>query len=73
MEVDKGYKISRLFVSPLLGKEVIPADVVKDLGVIFDSSLTFDEHIVKTVSLCFSSLARINRVKHVFDRSTLIL
>ena len=46
--------------------------VVKDLGVTFDSSLTFQEHIVKTVSSCFSSLAQINRVKHVFDRSTLI-
>ena len=38
----------------------------------FDSSLTFHEHIVKTFSSCFSSLAQINRVKHVFERSTLI-
>ena len=44
--------------------------VVKDLGVTFDSSLTFQEHIVKTVSSCFSSLAQIN--KNVFDISTLI-
>ena len=36
----------------------------------FDSSLTFHEHIMKTVSSCFSSLAQINRVKHVLDRST---
>ena len=56
----------------LLGKELTPEHVVKDLGVIFDSNLTFHEHIVKTVSTCFSSLAQINRVKHVFDRSTLI-
>ena len=34
-------------------------------------SLTFDEHIVETVSSCSSSLAQINRVKNVFDRSTL--
>lgn len=46
--------------------------VVKDLGVTFNSSLTFQEHIVKTVSSCCSSLAQINRVKHVFDRLTLI-
>lgn len=57
----------------LLGKELIPVHVVKDLGVTFDSSLTFHEHIVKTVSSCFSSLAQINRVKHVFDRSTLLI
>ena len=56
----------------LLGKELTPVHVVKDLGVTFDSSLTFHEHIVKTVSSCFSSLAQINRVKYVFDRSTLI-
>ena len=57
-------------LSPL-GKELIPTHVVKDLGVTFDSSLTFHEHIIKTVSPCFSSLAQINRVKHVLDRSTL--
>lgn len=56
----------------VLGKELTPVHVVKDLGVTFDSSLTFQEHIVKTVSSCCSSLAQINRVKHVFDRSTLI-
>ena len=56
----------------VLGKELTPVHVVKDLGVTFDSSLTFQERIVKTVSSCFSSLAQINRVKHVFDRSTLI-
>ena len=28
-------------------------------------------HVVKTVSSCFSSLAQINRVKHVFERLTL--
>ena len=48
----------------------MPAHVVEDLGVTFDWSLTFHEHITKTVSSCFSSLAQINRVKHVFDRST---
>ena len=56
----------------LLGKELTLVHVVKDLGLTFDSSLTFHEHIVKTVSSCFSSLAQINRVKHVFDRLTLI-
>ena len=47
----------------LLGKELLPAHVVKDLGVSFDSSLTFHEHIVKTVSSYLSCLAQINRVK----------
>ena len=50
----------------LLEKELIPVHVVKDLGVTFDSSRTFHEHIAKTVSSCFSSLAKVNGVKHVF-------
>ena len=44
-----------------------------DLGVILDSNLTFNEHIVATVSLCMSLLGQINRVKHVFDKNALII
>ena len=57
----------------LLGKELIPVQTAKDLRVIFDSSLSFDCHVVKTASSCMSSLAQINRVKHVLDKSLLIL
>ena len=34
-----------------------------DLGVILDPHLTYDHHISKTVSSCFSKLYQINRVK----------
>ena len=46
---------TKLYISfpALLGKELIPA------------------HVVKTVSSCFSNLAQINRVNHVFERLTL--
>ena len=57
----------------LLGKEIQPSSCEKDLGVIFDQNLSFNEHITKTVSSCMSILGQINRVKHVFDRSTLII
>ena len=57
----------------LLGKEIQPSSCEKDLGVIFDQNLSFNEHITKTVSSCMSILGQINRVKHVFDRSTLIV
>ena len=60
-------------VLSLLGKELIPVQTAKDLGVTFDSSLSFDCHVVKTVSSCMSSLAQINRVKHVLDKSLLVL
>ena len=36
----------------LLGKEIKPVTVAKDLGVIIDSSLSFNEHVTKTVIVC---------------------
>ena len=40
----------------LLGKALEPSETVKDLGVTFDKNLTFNEHIIKTVSSCMSAL-----------------
>ena len=56
----------------LLGKEIKPVTVAKDLGVIIDSSLSFNEHVTKTVSDCLHRLIRINRIKHLLDRKTLL-
>ena len=57
----------------MLGKdiEVIPA--TKDLGVIIDKHLNFNEHISQTASNCFYRLSRINRIKHLLDIKTLLL
>ena len=44
----------------------------KDLGVILDNNLTYDDHITKTVSSRFSRLAQINRVKPAFNKKILI-
>ena len=57
----------------LLGKELIPVKVAKDLGVILDSNLTYNEHIMSIVSSCMSRLGQIYRVKHVYDQRTLII
>ena len=56
----------------LLGKELLPVPSGKDLGVILDNNLTYDDHITKNVSLRFSRLAQINRVKHAFNKKILI-
>ena len=58
---------------PFMGKDIVPTDTAKDLGVILDSNLTYDEHIIKTASSCMSRLGQINRVKHVFDKRTLLM
>ena len=62
-------KVEGLHLS-LLGKELAPAKSAKDLGVILDSNLTYDDHVTKTVFTCMSRLGQINRVKHVLDKDT---
>jgi hypothetical protein len=56
----------------LLGKERTPASSVKDLGVKFYPILSFNNHILSTVSSCKSSLCQINCAKHVFHKNLLI-
>ena len=54
------------FKLSLLGHEIIPAQTVKDLGVIFDPTLYFDNHISATVSSCMSKLSKISRIRFAF-------
>ena len=56
----------------LLGKDLTPSKSVKDLGVTLDPVLSFDDHILSTVSSCNSTLCQINRAKHGFSKSLLI-
>ena len=56
----------------LLGKDLEPSEIVKDLGVIFDNNLTFNEHIIKTVFSFMSALGQIGRVKDAFKKHILI-
>ena len=65
-------KVEGLHLS-LLGKELTPAKSAKDLGVILDSNLTYNDHVTKTISTCMSRLGQINRVKHVLDKDTLTI
>ena len=65
-------KVEGLHLS-LLGKELTPAKSAKDLGVILDSNLTYEDHVTKTVSTCMSRLGQINRVKHVLGKDTLTI
>ena len=64
--VPKGFGVT------LLSKEMLPSCSAKDLGVIVDSRLSFDEHVTEVVSKCIGSLCQINRVKYLFDRSAII-
>ena len=66
-------KLPSDFCLSLLGKDLIPGDVAKDLGVTFDRNLNFNDHIVKVTALCMSILGQINRIKHVFSKELLII
>ena len=61
------------FSITLFDKELIPVPVVKDLGVLLDTRLSYNEHITKTTSNCLFKLKQINRIKHLLDRKTLLL
>ena len=57
----------------LLGRDISPVQSARNLGVILDPNLTFDNHILTTsVSGCIARLAQINRVKHCLDKNTLL-
>ena len=61
------------FTISMLGREIVPVHVAKDLGVYTDQYLNYNEHINKTVSSCFHKLRQISRIKHLLDTKTLIL
>ena len=45
-----------------LGKEITPVSSAKDLGIILDNNLTYDQHIHQLTSSCMTKLCQINRV-----------
>lgn len=46
---------------PFMRKDIVLTDTAKDLGVILDSTSTYDEHVIKTASSCMSRLSNQNR------------
>ena len=71
MEVVKWNRNFRVFALPSWVKN-LPVDSVKDLVVVFDSKLSFNDHIIKTASSCMSALGQISRVKHIFRKDILV-
>ena len=60
-----------LSITPL-SKETTPSKSAKNPGVTMDCNLTYDEHVTQVTSKCIGSLCQINRVKHQFDKHTLV-
>lgn len=51
-----------------LGEQLLPLQSTKDLGLVVDFHLTFNEHtcIQQLLASCTAKLCQIDRVKHVF-------
>ena len=60
----------RLF---FLGKVLSPVSPCKDLGITLDSTMSFNDHIKSLTSSLLSTLCQINRVRHLFDKKTLLI
>ena len=56
---------------PFIGQHLTPVSSVKDLGVILESNLTFNEHVHTLTSSLVSILFQISRVRHLFSKSVL--
>ena len=55
-----------------LGKILAPVPLVKDLGIILDSNLTFNEHVNTLTLSLISTLCQISKVRHLFSKSLLV-
>ena len=55
-----------------LNKTIVPVTSISDLGITLDRNLTYNKHITQLTSECMAKLCQTNRVKHCFDRNTLI-
>ena len=51
--------------------ELTPVPHVKDLAIILDSNMSFNDHLSTLSSSLFSILCQINRVRHLFSRKVL--
>ena len=47
------------------GDVIIPVNVVRDLGVTFDSQLTMQRHVNKVASACFDHIRRLKQIRRL--------
>ena len=59
--------------SQFLGQALVPVSSVKDLGIVLDSHLTFNEHVTCLTSSLLSTLCQISRVRYLFSRPVLLM
>ena len=58
---------------PFLGEDLSPLPSYKDLGVILDNNLSFNDHINYLSSSLLGKLCQINRARHLFTKEVLLV
>ena len=61
------------FLVPLLQNNISPSVEVKNLGVIFDSDNSFDNHVAKVCRACYYHLCDLRRIRKFLGVETAIL
>ena len=61
------------FPVPLLQNNISPSVEVKNLGVIFDSDNSFDNHVAKICRACYYHLRNLRRIRKFLSDETAIL
>ena len=56
----------------LMEKELKPSATAKDLGITWDTRLTYDNHVTNIVSSSIKALLQINGVRHLFSGEILV-
>ena len=62
-------KFSHLFPVDILGNSTLPADKVRNLGVIFDKNFSFSSHISNICKSCFYHIRDLRRIRRYLTRS----
>ena len=58
---------------PFLGKELSPSNSCKDLEIVFDKHLSFNDHTDYLTSSLLGKLCQINRIRHLLTKEALLI
>ena len=61
------------FPIEILGSDLLPTDKVKNLGVTFDSRLTFSDHVSSVCRQCYVGLRDFRRIRRYLTKDTAII
>ena len=65
--------LSGCFPIDILGCPLIPADIVKNLGVLFDSSFSFSNHVSSICRRCYVGIRDLGRIRRSISKEAAIL